>query len=158
MIARSAKKELLCRLARSETGASLVEFAILAPVMIFLLVGLVDVGRFTYYSILAANAARAGAAFGAQNITTINNTTSISAAALADGQSLSNWQTTSQCLASVNGGALGACPSGSSTVQSGTVYYVQVSTSGTFNTLVKYPGLANSVKVSGSATMRVASQ
>ena len=37
---------------RSQSGASLVEFAILAPVMLVLLVGLIEVGRYTFFAIL----------------------------------------------------------------------------------------------------------
>jgi Flp pilus assembly protein TadG len=54
------------RLFRAESGTSLVEFAILAPVIIFLLIGVIEIGRFAFFSILAANAARAGAQYGAQ--------------------------------------------------------------------------------------------
>jgi hypothetical protein len=39
-----------------------------------------------------------------------------------------------------------------------TIYYVQVQVSGTFNTLLNYPGIPDPVPISGSATMRVATQ
>jgi len=54
------------RFLRSDRGTSLVEFAIVLPVLMFLLVGLSEFGRFGYYAILAANAARAGVQYGAQ--------------------------------------------------------------------------------------------
>ncbi len=149
--------QVLRRFRASESGASLVEFAILAPVMVFLLVGIVDIGRYTYYGILAANAARAGAQYGSQSLTYVDDYTGIQNAALNDGQSLA-WTTTPQCLVSVNGGSLTTCPAGGSTVQPNTVYYVRVTTTGTFNTLIRYPGLGASDTVTGSSTMRVASQ
>ena len=76
------------RLIRSEGGTSAVEFAIVAPVLIFLLIGLIDVGRYTYYGILAANAARAGAQYGAQSVYTAIDSPGMQNAALADGQNL----------------------------------------------------------------------
>ena len=41
---------------------------------------------------------------------------------------------------------------------SGTVYYEQVTTTGPFTPLVPYPGVPKSVNITGSSTMRVASQ
>jgi Flp pilus assembly protein TadG len=144
---------------RCERGTSAVEFAILAPVMIFLAIGMIDVGRYTYYAILAANAARAGAQYGAQDLAHLAQTTPIQNAATADGAGLA-WQFSPApaCKISINGGAMSPCPSGGSTPATGTVYYMQVNVSGTFNTLVPYPGIGKTITVSGSSTMRVANQ
>ncbi len=150
------------RLAREESGASLVEFALVAPVLILLLVGMIEIGRFAYYAILAANAARAGVAYGAQNVQTALDTTGIKNAVIADGQSLANWSAanaiTVKQLCSVNGGTPTLCVTGSSGPAAGTVYYVSVQVTGTFKSLLSYPGLPPSLPVSGNAIMRVASQ
>jgi Flp pilus assembly protein TadG len=146
------------RFARCERGASAVEFAFLAPVLIYLAIGMIDVGRYAYYSILAANAARAGAQYGAQDLAHVEQTSAITAAANADGQSLAQWVTTPHCMQSVNNGALTACSGGGATLASGTVYYEQVTTTGKFYTLAPYPGIPTGVNVTGSSTMRVASQ
>ena len=53
------------QLIRSERGTSMVEFALLAPVLILLVVGLIEVGRYTYFGILAAHAAETAARYGA---------------------------------------------------------------------------------------------
>jgi Flp pilus assembly protein TadG len=144
---------------RSDGGTSTIEFAILAPVLIYLAVGMIDVGRYTYYSILAANAARAGAQYGAQDLAHVEQYTAIQAAVLADGQSLAWTPITANCMYAVNNGTLTKCPSsGGSTITSGTVYYSQVSTTGTFTTLFQYPGIPKQVVVTGSSTMRVANQ
>jgi Flp pilus assembly protein TadG len=148
------------RLFRCESGASLVEFALLAPVLIFLLVGVIEIGRYTYYAIIAANAARAGVAYGAQNLTTAAQTGTtglIAQAAQADAQNISQFSANVTDLCSINGGALGACSSASSP-SAGTVYYVQVVVNGTFTTLLHYPGIPTNVPITGSATMRVQSQ
>jgi Flp pilus assembly protein TadG len=44
---------------RSDRGDSLVELALLLPILTMLLVGTVDLGRLAYMSIEVANAARA---------------------------------------------------------------------------------------------------
>jgi Flp pilus assembly protein TadG len=151
------------RLAREESGTSLVEFALVAPVLILLLVGMIEIGRFAYYAILAANAARAGVAYGAQSVQTADDTTGIKNAVIADGQNLSNWSATNAItvttLCSVNGGTpTSPCVTGSSGPAAGTVYYVSVQVTGTFKSLLNYPGLPSSLPVSGNAIMRVASQ
>lgn len=145
-------------LVSSDRGASLVEFAVVAPVLIFLLIGLIEVGRYTTFAIMAANAARAGAQYGAQNLTTALDTTGVASAALRDGQNFSNFGTTVTHVCSVGGGALGTCPSGAGGVPANTVYYVKVQVTGTFTSLLNYPGIPASVPVSGSVVMRVAGQ
>src|SRR5579863_4606473 len=149
---------------RGESGASLVEFAVTAPIVGFLLVGLIEIGRFMFFSILAANAARAGAQYGAQDLTTAYDTSGITNAALQDGQSLPNWTSsggriTVQQLCAVSGGAPAPCTtSNTSAPPQNTTYYVSVQVTGVFNTLLNYPGLPNSVPISGSSMMRVITQ
>ncbi len=138
-------------LLRTERGAALVEFAVVAPVLAFLLIGLIDFGRYTYDGILAANAARAAAAYGSQTLITAANGPGMTAAGQADAAGLSNL--------TVNG--IPICMSGTTQVTCGTsgaTAYVQVTTTGTFTPLIKYPGLPSSINVSGSSTMRVEAQ
>jgi Flp pilus assembly protein TadG len=138
----------------------MIEFALVAPILSLLLMGTVEIGRFGYFAILAANAARAGAQYGAQNVTTAGDTAGITSAATQDGQSLANWSggVTPTVLCSVSGGAPAACVSGGSGPPTNTIYYVRVQVTGTFNTLLRYPLLPAHLPISGSATMRVASQ
>jgi len=56
-----------------QSGQSLMEFAIILPLLLLLLVGVIEIGRYAYASILVGNAARAGAAFGAQDHFTAGN-------------------------------------------------------------------------------------
>jgi len=61
----------LCRRLSSETrrriGAAAVEFAIVLPVLVTILLGATDFGRVSYYSIAVTNAARCGAEFASMN-------------------------------------------------------------------------------------------
>ena len=63
---------------RRRRGAAAAELAILLPVLVTIVLGCVDFGRFVYNYIAVVNAARAGAAYGSMN----NYTTS----------TLSTWQ------------------------------------------------------------------
>lgn len=69
---------------RSQSGQSLVELAFLTPVLLLLLIGTVEMGRYTSLSIMIGNSARAGAQYGAQNTTTAGDKGGIQSAALAD--------------------------------------------------------------------------
>lgn len=46
-------------------GTSIVEFGLTAPLLVLLALGLVEVGRYTAYSVVVGNAVRAGATVGA---------------------------------------------------------------------------------------------
>jgi Flp pilus assembly protein TadG len=142
--------------ARSESGASLVEFAIVAPVLIALLIGMIEVGRYTYIAILAANAARAGVSFGAQSLSNAANLSAMQSAALADAQSFPSMSASPTVFCSTNGSTVAACPSTGPTPPS--YYYVEVTTTGTFNSLFNYPGIPNNIPITGQAIMRVIQQ
>lgn len=137
----------------------MIEFAIIAPVLILMLIGVIDVGRYAYYAIVAANAARAGAQYASQDLSTARDTAGITTAVSQDGQNLTNWtgHILTNYYCSTNGGVtLGSCGSGEPAASN--VYYVKVSVSGTFTPLIRYPGMGASLTVAGSSTMRVASQ
>jgi len=137
---------------RSEGGVALVEFAVVLPVLALLLLGIIDYGRYAYDAILAANAARAGVEYGAQNLVTAADMTGQENAALADAQNLAGLTASPSPTFCMSGGAVVACTT------SGASYYVQVNTTGAFKPWVKWPLLPASVTVSGSATMRVEQQ
>jgi Flp pilus assembly protein TadG len=148
---------------RSDSGTSLIEFALVAPVLMFMLIGLIEVGRYAFLSIVAANAARAGVQYGAQDLAHAADTNGIKNAALQDGLNLSNWTAsgggvTGQYLCSVNGGALQTCTTGTSGPPANTIYYVSVQVTGTFKSLMSYPGIPTNIPVSGKAVMRVINQ
>jgi hypothetical protein len=63
------------RASRSERGSSLVESALVAVfVLVPLLIGAIDFGRACYVAIEVANAARAGAQYGSQNMVAMVDT------------------------------------------------------------------------------------
>jgi Flp pilus assembly protein TadG len=138
----------------SQRGNAIVEFALVLPVLITVTFGIVDVGRYAYYSIVVSNAARAGAAYGAQNDRTAGDTTGIQSAVTADAgseaSSLNTPTTTPICYNSSNSTI--SCGTGGSSIAT---EYVQVTVSGTFKPLLKYPTVPGQMTISDTATMRV---
>jgi Flp pilus assembly protein TadG len=126
------------------------------------MLGLIEVGRFAYYSILVGNAARAAAQYGAQDGTTALNDTAMRNAGNNDSanniQSLTInpshfcrcWDGTTQTTISCAPTA--TCASGRR------VIYVQVDASGSFNPLFNYPKLPSSFSVGATSIMRVIKQ
>jgi hypothetical protein len=142
---------------RSQDGTSVVECAILAPVFVFLLIGLIEIGRYAFFAILAAHAAHAGVQYGAQDNRTAADNSGMIYAAREDAPVVSSWRVNATHLCSTGGSALGSCGA-SASLPTDTIYYVKVRVSGTFAPLLDYPGIPNNVGISGSAVMRVASQ
>jgi Flp pilus assembly protein TadG len=144
---------MTARLRRCESGTSVIEFALIAPVFVFLLIGLIETGRYTTLAILASHAARAGVQYGGQTVFSAADTIGMKNAALQDGMNL-NWTVTPSYFC-INNGAVISCPT---VPPSTTTYYVQVKVTGTFNSLMHYPGIPASMPITATATMRVQSQ
>jgi Flp pilus assembly protein TadG len=160
----------------SPSGQSLLEVALLTPMLLVLLLGGIELGRYAYISILVGNAARAGAAYGVQNLVLSVDTAGIKTAAENDFQN--NGQNTGSLVVNSstscgcdNGGSLptltNLCstqsnPSIGDTIASCSsagghwVVMVSVTASGTFNSLFNYPGIPKLPIVSNTATLRVA--
>ena len=152
---------------RSESGQNLVEVALVTPMLLALLVGVIELGRWAYIGILVGNSARAGAAYGAQTLAQSTDRAGIQTAADNDfqnnGQSVSNLKVNSSVSCGCDsGGAVTteACTGNNSgTCAAGHwVVMVAVETRGTFNSLFKFPGIPTSVTIDRTCTMRVNQQ
>jgi Flp pilus assembly protein TadG len=153
------------RIGRPQAGQTLLELALLLPIFLLLLMGMFDLGRYMYLYILVGNAARAGAAYGAQTLGLSVDTTGIQAAAQNDYQN-NGGVSTLGVNSSVSCGCdvAGAAPT--SVACSGTgagvcatghwVVTLSVTASGTFSALFPYPGIPASINVSDTANVRVA--
>lgn len=141
---------------KAQAGVALVEFALLMPLLSLLLIGIVEFARFEYYSILVANAARAGVQYGAQNLITADDTTDMNSAATSDEGSLSTIKVTSSghyCKCA--DGTTSTCLSGDCS-SSHRLTYVFVDTSGTFTSLFSFPGIPSTFTVTSDAVLQVA--
>ncbi len=146
---------------RSNRGTSMVELALVLPVMVFLLIGVIEVGRFTYFWIVAEHAARAGVQYASQNLQTAADAAAsgpgTAAAAKADAN-IPSWTVKSSLTCTVNG-ASAPCPANNANSVSPTlVYYVQVQVTGTVTSLLNYPGIPHSIPLSVTASQRVVNQ
>jgi Flp pilus assembly protein TadG len=141
----------------TQSGQALLEVALVTPLLLLLAVGIIEIGRYAYYSILVADAARAGAQYGAQNLATAADTAGIRTAAENDGQSLSALKVTVHHECGCTGSSIGgACPATSCASPNHALVYVKVTVTGKFSSLFKYPGIPKSIDCDSTELMRVA--
>jgi Flp pilus assembly protein TadG len=143
-----------------DTGQGLIELALTLPLLILILLGGAEFARFAWASIETANAARAGAQYGAQTNVTASDDAGMQTAALNDGVNLTGLTPTSRhwCACSTAPtapvgclNALVGCASPAIVLE-----YVQVNTSSTIQPLFHWPGLPTTFTANGSAIMQVA--
>jgi Flp pilus assembly protein TadG len=143
-----------------DTGQGLVELALTLPLLILILMGGAEFARFAWASIETANAARAGAQYGAQTNVTASDDAGMQTAALNDGVNLSGLTATSShfCACSTAPTASLGCLNALNSCASPAVVleYVQVNTSSTIRPLYHWPGLPATFSPNGSALMQVA--
>jgi Flp pilus assembly protein TadG len=153
------------RILRAQSGQSLIEFAVLLPFLLLLLIGGIEIGRYAYLGILVGNAAHAGAFYGSQTLSQSVDTAGIITAAdndfLNNGQLVNTLTVTSSvaCGCDNLGTITPATCSGTTTAGTCTaghwVVTVSVQASGTFKALFNYPGIPATIAVTRTSTMRV---
>lgn len=146
----------LCR-ARSTRGQALVELALVLPILVSMLAGTAVVGIIAYASIEVTNAALAGVSYGAQNHTTASDSANIILAATQDASNISKISaTTSISCTCSDGTAITCATAGTSCVSPARIIEsVTVNTSAPITTGFNFPGIASTITLTGSATMRV---
>lgn len=146
----------------NESGQALVETALVVPfLMVILVIEAVMVQAF-YSAIEVANAAKAGVAYGSQNITTASDATGIGTAASMDAGNLSSTLTTTATLT-------GICSSGTACTGSNSTCtntdcstpgdhienILTVKTSATVTPFIHIPSQPATYTVRGSAVQKV---
>jgi Flp pilus assembly protein TadG len=151
----TAGRRLAARLRRSlacQSGTSLPEMALVLPVLILMLAGLVDLGRAYYYAISVSSAAHAAAVYGVQNPTDVEGMMNAASTSAPDISSLdTNASYGCECY---DGSSVVADCSSPPSCSENYVNYVVVTTSATFQTIIPYPGLPSSFTLQGNARMR----
>ena len=140
---------------RARTGHAILELAILVPALMLFLFGAADFGRIFYASMEVANAAAAGAIYGAQTVGTAKNLSRIQQAARNEAQDLkaSSLSVTASQFCQCSDGSSVPC---SGSCASGRVeLYVSVTATYPFQTLVNYPGIPSQTTISKTSVMRV---
>lgn len=149
-------------------GTSILEFALLLPILVLLLLGIIDIGRYADAAIVVASAARAGAQYGAQNLITAADQTGIANAAQLDAANNSvlnpNYappsgvQAPSAPVCGCPGSAVGSCSPLPSCNNGSPVVYLQVNASGEFKSLFSFfPGL-NATAIQSTSQVLVETQ
>lgn len=149
---------------RSNDGTSMVEFALLMPVIAFMLLGLIETGRYTALSVRVSNAARAGAEFASirPSVTAYDGSDIVNAACADSGLSCTSspsqnaMSVTSNVTCTFSDGS--ADPTCSLPAQGSGLQrkmYVHVTTTASFTPLIQYPLLPASVPMSAATTVEV---
>lgn len=147
-----------CRDLLSERGSSLVEVALILPMLLLVTAGVVDLGRAYYMANEVAAAAHAGAIFGSQNPTDTTDMVTVarnnapgsivSATALYGCECIDGSQASKNC---------GTTPT-SCVASTSPVYYVSVTAKATYSALLPWPGVPSSINLSNTVEMRSSMQ
>lgn len=162
---------------RDNRGSALVELAITTPLFLLMIMGSLELGRIAYFAVEVANAARAGASYGAVNLGNANLTSTVQQAAKNDAPDVSNLIVVSpgsQCVCetinpstnspsfnpssgttSCTSTTITSCTADSATSIQKVVEYVTVSTSANVDPMVHIPGLPSTYSLSGYSALRV---
>jgi len=129
-----------------------VEFAVILPLLVLMLVGTIDLARVFYEGITVANAARHGAQFGSLSPTQSADILGMEATALQDAINIEGVSCTAEQFCE--------CPNGSPVDCGGDCggaqkrIFVRVLMEKTFNMVIPFPGLPQTVVLSREAIMR----
>ena len=130
----------------------MVELIVVVPFLVILAIGVMDFGRVFFTSVAVANAARAGAEWGAWDQARATQTTNIENFAKLDGAETGGLTVTAQrvcrCAATVVGCSSVCGGYGDARV------FVEVTASKSGSFFLKYPGIPSSIVVSRKATFR----
>ncbi len=145
---------------RNDAGSALVEIALMFPILLALLVGAAEFGRLAYAAIEVANAARAGAAYGAQSHITASDYSGMQLAAIQDAPDVTGVaaSATNSCACSNAPSTPVSCATvltSCSVAPLHSLEYVQVHTTATVGPMFNYPGISHTFTLSGQAVMRV---
>ena len=139
-----------CR--RSSRGQSILEFAITAPILILILLTVADFGRVFFVAIALNNAARAGTQYGIQSPANAADVSGMIQAAENDASNVSGVTATASEYCACPDGSTQACNASPSCGDMRV--YVEVDTSGSFQTLLNYPGIPSSFSLKGKSIVR----
>jgi Flp pilus assembly protein TadG len=146
----------VCHQEESQRGSMLVECALLMPVLLIFMIGMLDYSRVFLTAISVASAAQAGAEYGSSRSSAFTDYTGMQNAAARDAAQLSSFTATASQYCSCSPG--GTSVSCSTTICSGygsPAKYVKVQTTSTFHTLFPYPSVPSSATLNATAYIRV---
>jgi Flp pilus assembly protein TadG len=141
---------------KDETGAVLVELALVLPFLIILMLGATDFGRVFFAAVELSNAVTAGAEYGSRVKSMATNVAGIKSVVTSDAADLSGVtfpsDPTSYCTCPGSGTHI-ACTT-TCTGYGKPKEYVSVTANYTWTALVPWPGIPNTVALSRTVVMR----
>ena len=144
----------------SQQGTASVEAAIVLPAMLLLFLIIMDFGRVMHESINTTNAARSAAGYAAQSTTLSADISGINNAAIIDASGMKTDKYNASPVV-VSSRRFCRCSGSSSEVScqnnscaAVTEVYAQVTATRDFHTLVPYPLIPSTIKLTRSATIR----
>jgi Flp pilus assembly protein TadG len=151
---RFSMNRTMSRLLKRTSGSSIVELALVMPVLLLMLVGAVDMGRAYSTAIAVNSAAHAAALYGAQNFTDIPGMQAVAQLNAANVPSLTTAASYGcECYDSTPESCkVPANPCGTGNL----LFYVLVTTNATYKPILPYPGFTTPMALSGKARMRAA--
>ena len=141
--------------ARLDGGGAMIEFAVIAPVLVLLAIGVADFGRAFYTGIVIASAVRASAQYGAQDVLTATDNAGMIQVARDDaGDPTLNVTPTNYCRCP-DGTDPGGCSAPATCPGYGDPrVFVKVKAVKGVGFIFRYPGIPDSVYFRDSATFR----
>src|SRR5437867_1729893 len=125
----------------AQSGAALIEFALILPLLLLLLLGGMDLGRVYYYAMAVTQAARAGAQYGAASVARSIDFAGMEQAARDAAQDIGTVTATADRLCECSDGTPADCRTGTCGAEGRPRIYVRVTTEVTFRALIPYPGI-----------------
>ena len=145
--------------ARDERGVAILELALIAPFLILLAIGIIEIGLYTRVAIEVGNAARAGVQFGAQSPSLSTNAPAIISAATADANEVATLTVTTATFCSCAKGSgiqVNMCsPTPSCGSKDHIDHFVTVTASKQFTPLIAIVGLPSSMTISRTASQEL---
>ena len=136
---------------RGQRGIALIEFALVTPLLLLLLAGVLDYAMALRTAMCLADAARAGARYGSQSSTNSTDIAGMQAAAVNSAPDVAGITATAARSCRCTDGSTVSC---SGSCAGGMQVYVTVTAQATSPTLFYYSGLPFSGAASASAVMR----
>ncbi len=138
---------------RRRSGNAIVELALAAPILMALTFGVGDFARLFSFSVVLNNAAGAGAFYATRTFQNTKDTAKIRQVALNEASEISGATASATVYCKCSDGSDISC---TSTCTGGVRprVYVRVTTSGTFRTLVRMPGIPSQLTVTKVAVAR----
>ena len=133
-------------------GIATVEFALMAPLLLLLLAGVLDFAMLLRTATCTANAARAGCAYGSKSASATTDYTGMQNAALASVPNLTGMTATATRSCQCSGGSTVSCTGSCSNGKM--MIYVQVTAKATARTVFNYSRLTYSSLASSTVSMR----